>query len=76
MWCAKDEGRIARIPLDEFLNPSHVQIFFFGMAAKLSNKQEEVFERDTTAAEKRASDIFNICPLIHPIAYDYLTCVY
>jgi len=49
MRYAKDEDRIMRFSLDEFLTSRHVQSFFSRMAAKLRNRQEEVLEDDTTA---------------------------
>ena len=46
------------------------------MAAKIRNRQEEVLEEDTTAAEDQAAfsstraDILENCQLTHPIVYD------
>ena len=45
------------------------------MAAKIRNRQEEVLEEDTTAAEDQAAfsstraDILENCQLTHPIVY-------
>jgi len=76
MRYAKDEAGSRRFTLDEFLTPQQVQSFFSRMAAKLRNKQEEVLEEDTTAAEDQAAfsstraDILENCQLTHPIVYD------
>ena len=45
------EAGSRRITLDEFLTRQQVQSFFPRMAAKLRNRQEEVLEEGTTAAE-------------------------
>ena len=49
MRYTKDEDKIRRFTLDEFLTSRHVQSFFYRMAAKLRNRQEEVLEEGTTA---------------------------
>ena len=76
MRYAKDEAGSRRFTLDEFLTPQKVQSFFSRMAAKLRNRQEDVPEEDTTAAEDQAAfastraDILENCQLTHPIVYD------
>ena len=55
MRYAKDEAGSRRFTLDEFLTPQKVQSFFSRMAAKLRNRQEDVLEEDTTAAEDQAA---------------------
>ena len=76
MRYARDEAGNRRFTLDEFLTPQQVQSFFSRMAAKLRNKQEEVLEEDTTAAEDQTAfsstraDILQKCQLTHPIVYD------
>lgn len=76
MRYAKDEAGSRRFTLDEFLTPQQVQSFFSRMAAKIRNRQEEVLEEDTTAAEDQAAfsstraDILENCQLTHPIVYD------
>lgn len=76
MRYTRDEAGSRRFTLDEFLTPQQVQSFFSRMAAKLRNKQEEVLEEDTTAAEDQTAfsstraDILEKCQLTHPIVYD------
>ena len=76
MRYAKDEAGSRRFTFDEFLTPQKVQSFFSRMAAKLRNRQEDVLEEDTTAAEDQAAfsstraDILENCQLTHPIVYD------
>ena len=76
MRYTKDEAGSRRFTLDEFLIPQQVQSFFSRMAAKIRNRQEEVIEEDTTAAEDQAAfsstraDILENCQLTHPIVYD------
>jgi len=76
MRYAKDEVRSRWFTLDEFRTRQQVQSFFSRMAAKLRNRQEEVLEEDTTAAEDQAAysstqtDILKKCQSTHTIAYD------
>lgn len=76
MRYAKDEEGSRRFTLDEFLTPQQVQSFFSRMSAKLRNRQEEIHEEDTTAAEDQAAfsrtraDVLEKCQLIHPVVYD------
>ena len=77
MRYAKDEAGSRRFTLDEFLTPQQVQSFFSRMAAKIRNRQEEVVEEDTTAAEDQAAfsstraDILENCQLTHPTWVPY-----
>jgi len=80
MRYAKDEAGSRRFTTDEFLSPQQVQSFFSRMAAKLTNRWEEVLE-DATAAEDQAAfsstraDILEKCQLTHPIFMIRSTCV-
>jgi len=80
MRYAKDEVGSRWFTLDEFLTPQQVQSFFSRMAAKLRNRQEQVHEEDTTAAEDQAAysstqaDTLKKCQLTHTIAYSFNLC--
>ena len=55
MRYAKDEAGRKRLTIAEFLTPQQVQSFFFRMAAKFRNRQEEVLEEEKTAADDQAA---------------------